>query len=86
MKAIKTMLRDGLSVRRSTASGRKGATRWEVWNGEADYDHPEKYLGDLVRFMPEAEWVWQPYPDGEEVSGCDPYEVTRTAGLAPREA
>jgi len=82
MKAIKNLLRDGLSVRRATASGRKGATRWEVYKGEADY---ENWLGDLVRFMPEAQWVWQPR-DGEEVSGPDPYAVARAAGIAPREA
>lgn len=50
-------LPDGLVTRRATASGRKGATRWEVYVGQVAY---ERWHGDLVRFLPENEWHWQP--------------------------
>jgi hypothetical protein len=43
----------------STASGRKGATRWMI------YDPEDIYQGDLVRYMPENEWSWQVYKEGD---------------------
>lgn len=54
---IKLPLPAGVTATRNTASGRKGATRWSTWRGlPAD----GQWLGDLVRFMPEAVWSWQP--------------------------
>lgn len=49
---------EGLTFKRASASGRKGATRWEVYEGTEL--STETWLGDLVRFLPEHEWVWQP--------------------------
>jgi hypothetical protein len=50
----------------TTASGRKGATRWMIYDGE------DNYQGDLVRWRgdwnvrlpsqePGESWSWQPY-------------------------
>jgi hypothetical protein len=75
---VKVMLRAGLTARRASASGRKGATRWEIYDGpDADYD---KWLGDIVRFMPEGVWQWQPR-SGDVIEDRDPYAVARKAGL-----
>lgn len=74
-----SMLRAGLTASRASASGRKGASRWAIYDGEVCYDN---WIGDLVRFMPEAEWVWQPAV-GSDISGSDPYQVARAAGIAP---
>ena len=76
-----SMLRAGLTADRNSASGRKGATRWSIYDGEVCY---ENWIGDIVRFMPEAEWCWQPRA-GEDISGRDPYQVARAAGIAPPE-
>jgi hypothetical protein len=46
----------------TSGSGRKGATRWMI------YDGADNYHGDLVRWMPEGTWSWQPYnQDGTEI-------------------
>jgi hypothetical protein len=45
----------------TTASGRKGATRWMIYDGD------DNYRGDLVRWMPEGTWSWQPYSEGTYV-------------------
>ena len=73
---MRNILRDGLTARRATASGRKGATRWEVYEGE-------EWLGDFVRFSPEGVWDWQP-AEGPDISGRDPYAVAREAGISGR--
>lgn len=53
----------GCTAERNTAAGRKGATRWSVWYGPVP-PPPQLddtgYLGDLVRWMPEGTWSWQP--------------------------
>jgi hypothetical protein len=54
---VRLPLPAGVTAERATASGRKGATRWELYRGEHTY---ENWLGDLVRAMPENEWSWQP--------------------------
>jgi hypothetical protein len=40
-----------------STAGRKGATRWMIYDGN------DNYRGDLVRWMPEGTWDWQPYDD-----------------------
>jgi len=83
MEPVKKMLRDGLTARRATAIGRKGATRWEIWNGAPDEEALENYLGDLVRWRPEGIWEFQPFETGvPNTSGRDPYAVARAAGIA----
>lgn len=49
----------------TTASGRKGATRWEI------YDGADIYRGDLVRWMPESTWSWQEYTGGDAAELSD---------------
>src|SRR5215831_9567556 len=51
--AIPVPLPPGVTARRATAAGRKGATRWEISTAG-------RYLGDLVRWLPEGTWDWQP--------------------------
>lgn len=48
------------------ASGRTGATRWETWRGAPDLG---TWLGDLVRWMPEGTWDWQPATGPAVVEG-----------------
>lgn len=45
----------------TSASGRKGATRWMIYDGQ------DNYRGDLVRWRPEETWSWQPYAEGTYV-------------------
>jgi hypothetical protein len=40
-----------------TGAGRKGASRWMIYDGD------DCYRGDLVRWRPEETWSWQPYSD-----------------------
>lgn len=62
----------GIVLRKSTAAGVTGATRWEVYEGDkapaiGDWEDEEKrYLGDVVRwsYAGSAGWSWQPR-DGE---------------------
>jgi hypothetical protein len=70
-------LPEGLVYRRASASGRKGATRWEVFVGECV---EERWHGDLVRWMPENEWSWQPAS-----ASFDPDEGTLEEALAALE-
>jgi hypothetical protein len=55
---------------KSVAAGRSRARRWELYRGPAVF---ENYLGDLVHWLLEQEWEWQPadYRD-ERVSGPTP--------------
>lgn len=48
-----------------STGGRTGATRWMI------YDGADNYRGDLVRWLPEGTWSWQPYPleEGEIFNG-----------------
>lgn len=57
MTRVKLPLPAGVTATRNTASGRKGATRWSTWLGTPADD---RWLGDLVRWMPEGTWDWQP--------------------------
>jgi hypothetical protein len=54
----------GYVAERCTAGGRNGATRWSLYHGTAIpagwRDQDAAYAGDIVRFQPENEWVWQP--------------------------
>ncbi len=65
----KINLPEGYRAFRQTASGRKGATRYEIYKGtERIYDN---WIGDIVHFMPEDEYVSQPRdgnlgPNGED--------------------
>jgi len=59
---------EGIVLRRSTAAGRKDATRWEVYEGDkapaiGDWQEEDRrYLGDVVRWrdVRDAGWSWQP--------------------------
>ena len=44
---------------RVTASGRKGATRWEITRASTPMDE-DGWIGDIVHFMPEDVWSSQP--------------------------
>jgi hypothetical protein len=54
---IKASLPPGYLAVRAKASGRKGATRYEIYHGAA---FPENWDGDIVHFMPEDVWSCQP--------------------------
>ena len=56
----------GIVLRKCTAAGRIGATRWEAYKGDeapkiGDWeDEDKRYLGDVVRWGGSAGWSWQP--------------------------
>lgn len=49
----------GYNAMRVTASGRKGARRWEITRASTPMDE-DGWIGDIVHFMPEDVWSAQP--------------------------
>jgi hypothetical protein len=74
----------GIVLRKSTAAGRVGATRWEVYEGDkapdiGDWeDEDKRYLGDVVNWTGPGDsgagWSWQPKdgPQPEAFSSVGP--------------